>query len=116
MVEIKIPEKDAMDIISTYKGGNNYILDLQQKIVSKYYKLTRTQVDYVLNNYTKVPLIARKFTPIDPYFSEQLQEKRLLPIAPTKIWVEKILVESDKAYHIWGKIVCLCCAVICQFY
>jgi len=105
MVEIKIPEKDAMDIISTYKGGNNYILDLQQKIVSKYYKLTRTQVDYVLNNYTKVPLIARKFTPIDPYFSEQLQEKRLLPIAPTKIWVEKILVESDKAYHIWGKIV-----------
>ena len=85
MVEIKIPEKDAINIISTYEGGNNYILDLQKKISSKYYKLTRTQVDYVLTNHTKIPLIARKYTPIDAYLSEQLQEKKMLPIAPPRI-------------------------------
>jgi SWI/SNF-related matrix-associated actin-dependent regulator 1 of chromatin subfamily A len=31
-------------------------------------------------------------------------EERLLPIPPEKIWCEKLLCESDKAYHIWGKV------------
>ena len=104
-MEIKIPEKEANEIISTYNGANNYILDLKEKIQSKYYKLGRTQVDYVLTHCGTVPKIARKHTPIDPYFAEQLQEKRVLPLPPNKIWVEKILVETTKAYHIWGKII-----------
>ena len=104
-LEIRIPEKEATQIISTYVGANNYILDLKQKIQSKYYKLGRTQVDYTLTNCNTIPKIARKYTQIDPYFSEQLQEKRLLPVPPTTIWVEKILVETPKAYHIWGKII-----------
>ena len=104
-MEIKIPEKEANTIISTYNGANNYILDLKEKIQSKYYVLGKTQVDYVLTHNTTIPKIARKYTSIDPYFSEQLQEKRLLPTPPTKIWVEKILIETEKAYHIWGKII-----------
>ena len=104
-MEIKIPEKESLEIISTYRGANNYILDLKNKIDSKYYSLSRTQVDYVLNHCAIIPKIARKYTKIDPYLSEQLQEKRLLPIPPTQIWVEKILVETKKAYHIWGKII-----------
>jgi SWI/SNF-related matrix-associated actin-dependent regulator 1 of chromatin subfamily A len=104
-LEIKIPEKEASKIISTYTGANNYILDLQQKIQSPYYKLGRSQVDYVLTHHNTIPKIARKYTKIDPYFSEQLQEKRILPTAPSQVWAEKILAESTKAYHIWGKII-----------
>jgi hypothetical protein len=31
-------------------------------------------------------------------------EERLLTTPPTKIWCEKLLCESDKAFHIWGKV------------
>ena len=104
-MEIRIPEKEALDILSTYCGANNYVLELKEKIKSKYYNLSKTQVEYVLSHKEVVPKVARKFVEIDPYLSEQLQENRLLPKAPTKIWVEKILVESEKAYHIWGKVI-----------
>ena len=104
-MEIRIPEKEAIDILSTYGGANNYILELKEKIKSKYYTLTRSQVDYIISNKDVVPQIARKLVEIDSYLSEQLQEKRLLPIAPQNIWVEKILVNAPKAYHIWGKII-----------
>ena len=92
-------------ILSNYSGANNFILDLKEKIKSKYFNLTRNQADYVLNNHNIIPKIARKKVKIDPYLSEQLQEKKLLPKAPTEIWVEKILVEGDKSYHIWGKVI-----------
>ena len=104
-MEIRIPEKEALDILSTYGGANNYVLELKEKTKSKYYKLSRTQVDYIISHKDIVPKVARKFVEIDPYLSEQLQENRLLPKPPKKIWVEKILVESEKAYHIWGKII-----------
>ena len=31
-------------------------------------------------------------------------EEKLLTKEPTQIYVEKLLVEKDKSYHIWGKI------------
>ena len=104
-MEIKIPEVEARTKLSTYSGANNFILDLKEKIKSKYFNLTRKQADYVLSNYNIIPKIARKRVNIDPYLSEQLQEKKLLPKAPKDIWVEKILVEGDKSYHIWGKVI-----------
>ncbi len=33
-----------------------------------------------------------------------MREEKLLPKAPEKIWCEKLLCETDKAYHIWGKL------------
>jgi len=105
MVEIKVPEVEARTILTNYVGANNFILDLKEKIKSKYFNLTRNQADYILSNHEIVPKIARKKVKIDPYYSQQLQEKKLLPKAPTEIWVEKILVEGEKSYHIWGKII-----------
>ena len=100
-----IPEQKAFDILKVYSGANNYILDIKNKSSSKYFKLTRKQADYIIQNQDTIPKVARKWVGIDPYLSETLQEKKLLPIKPSKIWVEKILIESDKAYHIWGKVV-----------
>ena len=105
MVEIKVPEVEARTILTNYVGANNFILGLKEKIKSKYFNLTRNQADYILSNHEIVPKIARKKVKIDPYYSQQLQEKKLLPKAPTEIWVEKILVEGEKSYHIWGKII-----------
>ncbi len=41
---------------------------------------------------------------IDSYFSQKLVEDNPFIKEPDKIYVEKILIEKDKSYHIWGKI------------
>ena len=40
-----------------------------------------------------------------PSFGEKIREEKLLPKVPEKIWCEKLLCESDKAFHIWGKVI-----------
>ena len=104
-MDIEIPEKKAMNLLVHYEGANNYILDIKDKSNSKYYKLGRSQADYILKYHNDVPKIARKWVDIDIYYGEQLQEQKILPLRPNKIWVEKILVEKDKSFHIWGKII-----------
>ena len=105
-MDITIPEIQAKKILAQYSGANNYILNL--KSYYEMYKskhLTRSQSDYIITNHEKTPKIARKWVEVDDYFSETLMTKHLLPKKPEKIWVEKILTDSEKAYHIWGKII-----------
>lgn len=99
-----IPEIDAKNILLTYEGANNQLMELKAKLLNgKSFKLTRTQSDYVLKYYQITPKVARKYIDIVPSFGEKLQEEKLLPKPIEKIWCEKLLCESDKAFHIWGK-------------
>lgn len=102
---MSIPEVDARNILENYNGSNNQLLEWKQKFsVSKNFKLTRPQADYVLKYQDVVPKVAKKYLNIVNTFGEKLMEEKLLPKAPDKIWCEKLLCESDKAYHIWGKL------------
>jgi SWI/SNF-related matrix-associated actin-dependent regulator 1 of chromatin subfamily A len=40
---------------------------------------------------------------LDAYFAQKFANDKLLTVVPEKIWIEKLLAESDKAYHVWGK-------------
>ena len=103
-MEIKIPEIEARNILTTYEGANNQLLEWKMKfLTNKNFKLTRSQATYV-SNYCKVtPKVARKYINIVISFGEKLQEEKRLVKPIEKIWCEKLLCESDKAYHIWGK-------------
>ena len=104
-MELILPEIEAKKILLEYSGANNYIINLKSS--HKLYQsktLTRSQSDYILNNHNKKPKIARKWVEIDDYFSESLMVTKFLKEKPKSIWVEKILAESAKAFHIWGKI------------
>jgi SWI/SNF-related matrix-associated actin-dependent regulator 1 of chromatin subfamily A len=80
-------------------------LDWKRKIDEvKNFKLTRPQAEYVMKYYELSPKVARKYINLVSTFGEKIMEERLLPIPPEKIWCEKLLCESDKAYHIWGKV------------
>ena len=100
-----IPEIEAREILLSYEGSNNQLLDWKRKFNEvKNFKLTRPQADYVLKYQNTTPKVARKHIVIVSTFGEKLMEEKLLPSPPDKIWCEKLLCESDKAYHIWGKI------------
>jgi len=104
-METKIPEIEARNILLNYEGSNNQLLDWKRKFTDiRNFKLTRSQADYVLKYHNITPKVAKKYLKIVESFGEKIMEDKLLPKAPDKIWCEKLLCETEKAYHLWGKI------------
>lgn len=104
-MELKILEIEAREILQTYTGANNQILEWQYKYNNaKGFKLARTQAIYIVANHQKVPKVARKWVEVVASFGETLASQRNSLVPIKKIWIEKLLTDTDKAYHIWGKI------------
>lgn len=97
-------EQKALVLLESYSGANNHIIYLQnkKKTNGKFYP-TRTQSDYIINYFNTTPKIARKWVDLDTYFAKKFAEERYLIEIPEKIYIEKLLVEKEKSYHIWGK-------------
>jgi len=104
MIEISLESK-AMTLLETYEGGNNYLLELKRKsqLNRKFYP-TRNQSEYIINNHDKQPKVAKKWVVLDAYFAQKLADDKLYTQIPEKVWVEKLLAEKEKAFHIWGKV------------
>jgi SNF2 family DNA or RNA helicase len=101
----RTPETRALQILEEYEGSNNYILNLKhKKLNSKSFLPTRSQADYIINYQKTTPKVAKKLVKLDSYFGKKLKEDKMYTLEPTEIYVEKLLVEKDKSYHIWGKI------------
>ncbi len=97
-------ESKAISLLETYDGANNYILELKRKSeINKKFYPTRSQAEYIINNFDKQPKVAKKWVILDAYFAQKFADDRLLHQIPEKIWVEKLLAEKEKAYHIWGR-------------
>jgi SNF2 family DNA or RNA helicase len=98
-------EQQAISILETYNGSNNYILKIKKQCeTNKKHVPTRAQCEYVIHYHTVNPKVAKKWVPIDSYFSTKLVEDNPFIKEPDKIYIEKLLVEKDKSYHIWGKV------------
>ena len=93
-----------MDLLDSYSGANNYIIYMKsKKEQNKKFYPTRSQAEYILNYYDTKPKVARKWVELDNYFAKKFAQERYLLETPEKIYIEKLLVEKDKSYHIWGK-------------
>jgi SWI/SNF-related matrix-associated actin-dependent regulator 1 of chromatin subfamily A len=101
---VSVLERKALDLLETYQGANNYIIRLRQKqIDNKKFYPTRAQSEYIINYHETAPKVAKKWVELDSYFAQKIANDKLLSSVPTKVYVEKLLVEKDTAYHIWGK-------------
>lgn len=98
-------EQRALELLESYNGANNYLLKLkhQKEKNSKFYP-TRAQSEYIINFHDTTPKVAKKWVDLDPYFAKKLADEKLYTQVPEQVWIEKLLVEKDKAYHIWGKV------------
>lgn len=96
-------EQKALKILETYSGANNYLLKLktQRQTNPKFYP-TRAQSDYIISFYNTIPKVGKKWVDLDPYFAKKIADEKLFTTIPEKVWVEKLLVEKEKSYHIWG--------------
>jgi SWI/SNF-related matrix-associated actin-dependent regulator 1 of chromatin subfamily A len=97
-------ERKALGILENYQGANNYILRLKLKMEnnSKFYP-TRAQSEYIINFHESTPKVAKKWVDLDPYFAQKIADDKLFTVVPKQVYVEKLLVEKDTSFHIWGK-------------
>lgn len=104
LTEISLESK-AISLLENYEGANNYILELKRKSqINKKFYPTRSQSEYIINNHDKQPKVAKKWVILDAYFAQKLADDKLYTQVPQRVWVEKLLAEKDKAYHIWGRV------------
>ena len=104
MAKKKITKDDALEILKNYNGDNNYLINIRNlSFENLSFYLTDSQIEYIsLFNETK-PKVARKWVELDPYYAKMIADDKLLVKIPEKMWVEKLLVEKEKSYHIFGR-------------
>ena len=96
----RTPETRSLQLLDKYEGSNNYILNLKHKKQNnKSFTPTRTQAEYIINFHNRVPKVAKKWVKLDSYFGKKMMEDKMYTKEPTEIYVEKLLVEKDKSYH-----------------
>ena len=101
-----IKELKIFNILENYKGKNPYIYSLKKKWEksSKKLKFTKTQLDYIINYHQKDPIKLGRVMEITDFFGKELKKNENISFVPSKILIEYLLAETDKAYHIFGKI------------
>jgi SWI/SNF-related matrix-associated actin-dependent regulator 1 of chromatin subfamily A len=100
-----IKGKLALDLLREYKGINPYLLGLKKTLEKKgKIALTETQNKYIVDFHDTPPTFINKIIPITQYLGEELQKLDELSFTPEKILIEYILADTDKAYHIYGKL------------
>jgi len=101
--QLNARENQALDILDNYSGANNYILKLRQKKLtnSKFFP-NATQTEYIIKFHKKEPTVAKKWVTLDSYFANKIADEKMFTEVPNQIWIEKLLVEKETAYHIWG--------------
>lgn len=104
MAKKKLTKDDVIEILKAYNGNNDYLINMRNLYFENpNFYLTDSQIEYIsLFNETK-PKVARKWVELDKYYANMIADDKLLIEIPTKLWVEKLLVEKEKSYHILGK-------------
>lgn len=95
----------AISMLASYSGINPYIIKLKQEYLkNNKILLTDNQSKYVLDNFDREPILINRVIGITQYLGEELQKQESLSFVPEKILVEFILAETDKTYHVYGKV------------
>ena len=95
----------ALSLLESYSGINPYLLRLKYEYLKNgKITLTDTQSKYIIENHEREPLLVNRIIGITKYLGEELQKLENVSFTPEKIMVEFILAETDKSYHVYGKL------------
>jgi len=95
----------AITLLGNYEGVNPYLVKLRNEYLkNKKLGLTENQSKYILDNHDKEPLYINRVIGITKYLGEELKKTSDLSFTPEKLLVEFILAETEKTYHVYGKL------------
>ena len=101
-----IKGRSASKKLETYEGTNPYIKKLKIDYLAKKggFTLTAIQSKYVEDHYQMSPILINRVVEITEYLGLELQKKEQLSFVPAKILVEYMLGETEKSFHVYGKL------------
>lgn len=100
-----IKGRSALDLLESYDGFNPYILGLKTEFLkTKKLLLTDTQSRYIIDNIDRDPQYMNRVVNITTYLGEEIKTKSNLDFIPERILIEFMLAETEKAYHVYGKL------------
>jgi len=95
----------ALSLLEGYSGINPYLLKLKNEYLkNKKIALTENQSKYILENHDREPQLINRVIGITKYLGEELKKQEELSFVPEKILIEFILADTDKTYHVYGKL------------
>jgi len=101
----KLKNRKTLFKLEKYNGNNEYILSLKEKLEKKGpFPITPSLSEYINNNFNKEPFNLNRVVGITEFLGKQLQEKFDLNHIPEKILVEVVLGDTEKSYHVKGKV------------
>lgn len=100
-----IKGRKALSLLWLYEGRNPYLLNLKETLTAKgKISLTPTQDSYIIDNYDKDPIKVDRVIGVSAYLGEELQKKDGTSFIPQRIYVGFVLAETEKSYHVFGKL------------
>lgn len=101
----KLKSKTTLEKVRNYEGKNEHILKMKKKLENDgFFLMTPSQISYVEENYNFSPIELNKIVEITSYLGEQLKEKFTLKNIPEKVFIETLLSDGEKSYHVKGKL------------
>ena len=101
----KLKNRKTILKLAEYEGKNEYIISLKEKLEKEgSFFISPSVAEYIENNFDRDPLEFNKVITVNEFFGKQLQEKFDLNHLPEKILVEWVLGETEKSYHVKGKV------------
>jgi hypothetical protein len=100
----KHKSRQALSLLS-YDGINPYIRKLKKCYLKKEkLVLTENQTKYIMDNHQKAPMYINRVLNITKYLGDELQKQHGLNFTPERLLVEFILAETEKTFHVYGKL------------
>jgi len=97
--------RSAITLLESYDGINPYLKRLKVDYMkNKKLALTDNQSRYIVENHEREPLFINRIVGITSYLGEELKKLDDLSFTPEKVLIEFILAETDKSFHIYGKL------------
>jgi SWI/SNF-related matrix-associated actin-dependent regulator 1 of chromatin subfamily A len=101
----RLKNKKTLLKLHDYEGKNEYLLSLKERLEKEgSFPVSPSLADYIESNLDKDPLDINRVVGITDYFGEQLKEKFDLNHTPERVLVETVMGETDKSYHVKGKV------------
>lgn len=106
MIDINfLKSRGALTLLEEYSGKNPYLKKMKSDYLkNKKISLTENQINYITNFHSTEPQLINKVVRISEYLGVEMQKQENISFIPEKILIEFMLADSEKTYHVYGKL------------
>lgn len=96
--------EEAYKILKEYNGENPYIISLKNNVYAyKISQLNDFQIEFILNNYNKKPILINKIVKMAEWWGEKKKDEWHLDFTPQKLFIGWYIGDTSTTYIFYAK-------------